>query len=214
MRFELAPLPYAKDALEPHLGAETLEFHYEKHHRGYLKKLEKLIGDTPLAQEELEEIVVTVEGAVFNNAAQVWNHDFYWRGMKPKGGGDPPPALRADLERRFGSLDAFKKKVIDAAVAQFGSGYVWLYAGFDGRLAVRATHDAKNPLLDGVMPLLGIDLWEHAYYLDYQHEREAYVRTFLDHLVNWEFVVEGREALRRGLTRPADAPGPSSRAPA
>jgi Fe-Mn family superoxide dismutase len=211
MRFELPPLPYAKDALEPHLGAETLEYHYEKHHRGYLAKLKTLVGDGPLANEELEEIVATSDGAVFNNAAQVWNHTFYWRCMKPGGGGDPPKALRADLDRCFGSLEAFKKKVVDAAVTQFGSGYVWLYSSFDGRLAVRSTHDAMNPLLDGVMPLLTIDVWEHAYYLDYRHEREEYVHTFLDHLANWDFVVDGREQLRRGLTRLSDDP---ARAPA
>jgi Fe-Mn family superoxide dismutase len=197
MRFELPPLPYPKDALAPHLGAETLEYHYEKHHRGYLKKLQSLIADTPMAAMELEEIVATSDGKVFNNAAQVWNHNFYWRCMKPRGGGEPPKTLRADLERAFGSLDGFKKKVVDAAVAQFGSGYVWLYAGFDGRLAIRATHDAMDPLLDGVMPLLTIDLWEHSYYLDYHNERERYVQTFVDHLANWDFVVEGREQLRR-----------------
>jgi Fe-Mn family superoxide dismutase len=204
MKFELAPLPYPKDALAPHLGAETLDYHYEKHHRGYLKKLQKLIGDTPLAKEDLEEIIQTTDGPIFNNAAQVWNHDFYWRSMKPRGGGEPPRDLRADLERAFGSLETFKKKVVDAAVAQFGSGYVWLYASFDGRLAVRATHDAMNPLLDGVMPLLTIDLWEHAYYLDYHNERERYVQTFLDHLANWEFARENRELLRRGWTRLSD----------
>ena len=198
MKFELAPLPYPKDALAPHLGAETLEYHYEKHHRGYLKKLQALIKDTPLANEPLEVIVTTSDGPIFNNAAQIWNHDLYWRSMKPRGGGDPPRALRGDLEHAFGSLEHFKKKVVDAAVAQFGSGYVWLYSGFDGRLAVRATHDAINPLLDGVMPLLAIDLWEHSYYLDYPNERERYVQTFLDHLANWDFVIEGREELRRG----------------
>jgi Fe-Mn family superoxide dismutase len=198
MKFELVPLPYPKDALAPYLGAETLEYHYEKHHRGYLKKLQALIGDTPFAREDLDVIVTTSDGPIFNNAAQVWNHDVYWRSMKPRGGGDPPAALRGDLERAFGSIEKFKKKVVDAAVAQFGSGYVWLYSGFDGRLAVRATHDAMNPLLDGVMPLLAVDLWEHSYYLDYHNERERYVQTFLDHLANWDFVLEGREQLRRG----------------
>jgi Fe-Mn family superoxide dismutase len=211
MRFELPPLPYPKDALEPHLGAETLEYHYEKHHRGYLKKLQQAIANTPLAGETLEEIIATTDGPVFNNAAQVWNHNFYWRCMSPRGGGDPPASLRGDLDRAFGSLDAFKKKVVDAAVAQFGSGYVWLYSSFDGRLAVRATHDAMNPLLDGVMPLFTIDLWEHSYYLNYHNERERYVKAVLDHLIDWEFVVRGREDLRRGLT-PRD--GDPARAPA
>ena len=204
MKFELAPLPYPKDALAPYLGAETLEYHYEKHHRGYLKKLQTLIKDTPLAGEDLETIVTTTDGPIFNNAAQIWNHDLYWRSMKPRGGGDPPKALRGDLERAFGSLEKFKKKIVDAGVAQFGSGYVWLYSGFDGRLAVRATHDAMNPLLDGVMPLLAIDLWEHSYYLDYHNERERYVQTFLDHLANWDFVIEGRDQLRRESPRAHD----------
>lgn len=211
MRFELPPLPYPKDALEPHLGAETLEYHYEKHHRGYLKKLQEAIGGTPAAQQSLEEIIATSDGAVFNNAAQVWNHNFYWRSLTPRGGGEPPASLGAEIDRAFGSLDAFKKKVVKAAVAQFGSGYVWLYASFDGRLAVRATHDAMNPLLDGVMPLLTIDLWEHSYYLNYHNERERYVQAVLDHLVNWKFVAEGREQLRRGW---APANGDAARAPA
>ncbi len=201
MRFELPPLPYAKDALEPWLGAQTVTLHYEKHHRGYLKKLQKLTGGSPLADRTLEEIITSSDGTIFNNAAQVWNHDFYWRCMAPRNGGnpgDPPKALRANIEASFGSLDAFKAKVVESSVAQFGSGYTWLYAGFDGKLAVRTTHDAVNPLVDGVMPLLGIDLWEHAYYLDFHNERERYVQTFLDHLVDWRFVAEQRERLRRG----------------
>ena len=180
MRFEVPPLPYPKDALSPHIGAETLEFHYEKHHKGYMKKLKGLIENTPLAAKDLEEIIETSDGAIFNNAAQVWNHNFYWRSMSPRGGGAPPASLSGDLDRAFGSLDGFKKKVVQAAVNQFGSGYVWLYSQFDGRLAVRATHDAMNPLLDGVMPLLTIDLWEHGYYLDYHNERERYVQTVLE----------------------------------
>jgi Fe-Mn family superoxide dismutase len=210
MRFELPPLPYPKDALEPHIGAQTVELHYEKHHRGYLKKLQKLIDGTPLGTKDLEEVVTSSEGAVFNNAAQVWNHNFYWRSMSPRGG-EVPASIRGDLERCFGSVKDFKKKVVDAAVNQFGSGYVWLYSAFDGRLAVRSTHDAMNPLLDGVMPLFTIDLWEHSYYLDYHNERERYVQTVLDHLIDWNFVVEGREHLRRGWT-PFN--GDEARAPA
>src|SRR5258706_13470069 len=151
MKFELPPLPYPKDALEPHLGAETLEYHYEKHHRGYLKKLQQAIANTPLASRDLEEIIATADGSVFNNAAQVWNHNFYWRCLSPRGGGEPPRSLRGDLDRAFGSLDAFKKKVVDAAVAQFGSGYVWLYSSFAGRLAVRALPVAQTPLTDDAM---------------------------------------------------------------
>jgi superoxide dismutase, Fe-Mn family len=205
MRFEVPPLPYPKDALAPLIGAETLEYHYERHHKGYMKKLKGLIESSPLATKDLEEIVETSDGAIFNNAAQVWNHNFYWRSMSPRGGGEPPASLRGDLDRAFGSLDGFKKKVVQAAVNQFGSGYVWLYAQFDGRLAVRSTHDAMNPLLEGVMPLFTIDLWEHGYYLDYHNERERYVQTVLDHLIDWNFVVEGREQLRRGWPINGDA---------
>ena len=197
MQFTLPPLPYAKDGLEPYLGAETLEYHYEKHHRGYLKKLESLIEGTPLASKPLEEIIGTADGPVFNNAAQVWNHTFYWRSMRPGGGGDPRGALRSDLERAFGSMNGFRKHFVETATAVFGTGYVWLHDGADGRLVVRGMEDADNPLIDGIVPLLGIDLWEHAYYLDYRNERERYVATFLDHLVDWDMVAEGRERLRR-----------------
>jgi Fe-Mn family superoxide dismutase len=164
--FELPPLPYPKDALEPHLGAETLEYHYEKHHRGYLKKLQQAIANTPLAGEDAgRDQSPTTDGPVFNNAPRCGTTTSTGAACRRVAAAIPPASLRGDLDRAFGSLDAFKKKVVDAAVAQFGSGYVWLYSSFDGRLAVRATHDAMNPLLDGVMPLFTIDLWEHSYYL-------------------------------------------------
>ena len=191
MKFELPPLPYAKDALEPHIGAETLEFHYEKHHRGYLDKLEKLIAGKPLAERSLVEIIRQSDGAVFNNAAQVWNHTFYWSSMSPKGGGAPGGAVKSAIESAFGSCDRFREQFVAAAVGVFGTGYAWLVQERDGRLAIRATEDADTPLQDGVTtPLLGCDVWEHAYYLDYRHERPKYVETFLDRLANWAFVAE------------------------
>ena len=190
MRFELPPLPYPKDALAPHLGAETLEFHYEKHHRGYLTALESLLRGTAAADQALDAIVRSAEGAVFNNAAQVWNHTFYWHSMKPRGGGDPPAELRTALAQAFGSVDGFAQAFLNAAVGQFGSGYAWLVRrGPEGPLAVRATPNAANPLVDGDVPLVTADVWEHAYYLDYRNQRAAYVRAFLEHLVDWEFAL-------------------------
>jgi Fe-Mn family superoxide dismutase len=201
MQFELPPLPYAKDALEPHLGAETLEYHYEKHHHGYLEKLEKAVAGTPLAERSLVEIVRTSDGGVFNNAAQVWNHTFYWRSMAPKGGGMPQGALKSAIESAFGSFAGFRTQFLDVAVGVFGTGWAWLVQEQDGRLAVRATEDARTPIQDGVStPLLTCDVWEHAYYLDYRHERPRYVATFLDHLANWAFVAENLERARARRT--------------
>jgi Fe-Mn family superoxide dismutase len=191
MKFELPRLPYAKDALEPHLGAETLEFHYEKHHRGYLEKLEKLLAGKPLAERSLVEIIQESDGAVFNNAAQVWNHTFYWSSMSPKGGGAPSGAVNSAIESAFGSYDRFRAQFIESAVGVFGTGWTWLVQERDGRLAIRSTEDADTPLQDRVTtPLLTCDVWEHAYYLDYRHERPKYVETFLDRLANWAFVAE------------------------
>jgi Fe-Mn family superoxide dismutase len=191
MKFELPPLPYAKDALEPHLGAETLEYHYEKHHRGYLEKLGKLLAGKPLADRSLVEIIRESNGAVFNNAAQVWNHTLYWHSMSPKGGGVPSGAVRAGIDSAFGSFERFRARFVEAAVGVFGTGWTWLVQEQDGRIAIRSTEDARTPIQDGVTtPLLTCDVWEHAYYLDYRHERPRYVETFLDHLVNWAFVAE------------------------
>jgi Fe-Mn family superoxide dismutase len=191
MKFELPPLPYAKDALEPHLGAETLELHYEKHHRGYLEKLEKLLAGKPLAGRSLVEIIRESDGAVFNNAAQVWNHTFYWSSMSPKGGGAPAGAVKSAIESAFGSFDRFRAQFIESAVGVFGTGWTWLVQERDGRLAIRATEDARTPIQDGATrPLLTCDVWEHAYYLDYRHERPKYVETFVDRLANWAFVAE------------------------
>jgi len=203
MQFVLEPLPYAKDALEPHLGAETLEYHYEKHHRGYLRKLQKAIEGTLLAERSLEDIVRASDGSTFNNAAQVWNHSFYWRCMRPRGGGKPNGALLKAVERDFGSFDEFRTKFLAAANAEFGSGWAWLGRSDDGALKVYATDDAENPLICDDTPLLTIDLWEHAYYLDYRNERERYVQTFFDHLIAWDFVAENLSRPDNPLRRTA-----------
>jgi Fe-Mn family superoxide dismutase len=204
MKFNLDPLPYPKDALEPHISAETLEYHYGKHHAGYLKKLEKAIGGTPLAERSLEEIVRTSDGSTFNNAAQVWNHGFYWRCMKPTGGGTPSGALLKAIEHDFGSFDEFRKKFLAAANAEFGSGWAWLGRAASGdTLKVYATDDADNPLLCDDTPLLTIDLWEHAYYLDYRNERARYVQTFFDRLIDWSFVAQNLSSPHAPLRRSA-----------
>jgi Fe-Mn family superoxide dismutase len=188
VKFVLAPLPYAKDALAPYLSARTLELHYEKHHRGYLQKLRKLVAGKPEEKLSLEQLVRHTEGPVFDNAAQVWNHDFYWRSMKPGGGGRPAQPLRELLARSFGSVADCKSALAEAANARFGSGWAWLLLDSRGRLRVDSTSNADNPLRRGARPLLTLDVWEHAYYVDYQNERERYVRGFLDHLLDWDFV--------------------------
>jgi Fe-Mn family superoxide dismutase len=191
MPFQLPPLPYALEALEPHVSARTMSFHHGKHHAAYVKKLNELVQGTPLAERSLEEIVRATSGdasrrAIFNNAAQSWNHAFFWKCMRPRGGGAPSGELRAAVDAAFGSVEAFKKEFAEAAVAQFGTGWAWLTSK-DGRLAVRATEDAETPLTEGATPLLTLDVWEHAYYLDYQNRRPDFVEAFLDHLVDWEF---------------------------
>jgi Fe-Mn family superoxide dismutase len=189
MQFELKPLDYDYDALEPHIGARTVEIHYSKHHQGYLDKLEQAIGDKPLAKESLEDIVRKTDGSVFNSAAQVWNHDFYWKCMKPGGGGKPADDLEKLLSRDFGSLDRFRQDFAEAASNEFGSGWTWLVMD-NGKLRVISTTDADTPLTKNLTALLTLDVWEHAYYLDYQNERDAYIEAFLDHLINWDFARE------------------------
>ena len=189
--FALDPLPYAENALEPHISARTIGFHYGKHHRGYVDNLNKLVAGTPLAGRSLAEIVAETAGkpdktAVFNNAAQVWNHDFFWRSMRPGGGGAPAGALKAAIEKSFGSLDEFKKAFTAAGTGQFGSGWVWLVQD-SGELKIVATSNADTPAARGQNALLTCDVWEHAYYLDYQNRRKDFVEAFLEHLVNWEF---------------------------
>jgi len=184
---EMPPLPYPKNALAPHIGAETVELHYEKHHKGYLEKLTKLVRGKPEADRSLEELIRSASGEVFNNAAQVWNHNFYWLSMKPGGGGEPTDDLAREIDASFGSYRNFREQFAKAAIGEFGSGWAWLVKGAQDRLYVCNSDDAENPLQRDLMPLLTIDVWEHAYYLDYRNERKRYVEAFLDHLLNWDF---------------------------
>jgi Fe-Mn family superoxide dismutase len=190
----LPPLPYADNALAPVISANTIGFHYGRHHRGYLDNLNKLIGGTAFADMPLEKIVAATAGkadqtAIFNNAAQTWNHTFYWQSLRPGGGGEPPAALKQRIEAAFGSVDACRKELSAAAVGQFASGWAWLVAD-QGNLKVTKTGNADTPLTTGLKPLLTIDVWEHAYYLDYQNRRADYVNAVIDKLLNWEFAAK------------------------
>jgi len=190
----LPPLPYAENALEPIVTAKTMNFHYGKHHKGYVDNLNKFIAETEYADLSLEKIIASTTGrpegaAIFNNAAQTWNHTFYWKSMSPKGGGEPPAALKQKIVASFGSVDACKKELASAAVSQFGSGWCWLVLE-SGKLKVVKTANAEVPLTKGTKPLLTIDVWEHAYYLDYQNRRADYVSAVLDKLINWEFALQ------------------------
>jgi superoxide dismutase, Fe-Mn family len=194
MAFELPPLPYPKDGLEPHMSSRTLEFHHGKHHATYVATLNKLVENTPFANQSLEEIIRATakddsKTAIFNNAAQVWNHTFFWNCMRPRGGGQPTGEMQKALEQSFGGLDKFKQQFKEAATTQFGSGWAWLVR--DGSsLKITKTPNAVDPLAQGQAALLTCDVWEHAYYLDFQNRRADFVQTFLDHLVNWEFVAK------------------------
>ncbi len=187
MAIELPPLPYAADALLPHLSAETLEYHYGKHHRGYVDNLNKLVLGTEFEEAALDDIVRKATGAIFNNAAQVWNHSFYWQCLSPHGGGDPDGELQAALERAFGGIDAFRDSFTKAALGQFGSGWAWLVKRPDGNLAIVTTANASTPVIGADTPLLVCDVWEHAYYIDYRNARARYLEAFWK-LVNWSFV--------------------------
>ena len=189
MSINLPELPYAKDALGPHISAETLNFHYGKHHNAYVTKLNGMIEGTEFANKSLEEIVKGSEGGMFNNAAQVFNHTFYWHSMKPNGGGVPSGDLAAAIDRDFGSFEAFKSAFADAGATQFGSGWAWLVVDGD-KLAVTKTANAETPITGSAIPLLTMDVWEHAYYIDYRNARPKYIETFLEHLVNWDFAAE------------------------
>jgi len=193
MAFTLPELPYAQDALAPHLSAETLEYHYGKHHATYVANLNKLIEGTANEGKSLEEIIKSGEGGLFNNAAQVWNHTFYWQCMKPEGGGRPTGALAQAVERDFGSFDEFKREFADAGTTQFGSGWAWLVLE-GGKLAVTKTGNADLPMKHGQTALLTMDVWEHAYYIDYRNARPKYIETFLGSLVNWDFVAQNLAA--------------------
>jgi superoxide dismutase, Fe-Mn family len=193
----LPPLPYAENALEPVISAKTMGFHYGKHHKGYVDNLNKLIAGTDYSDLTLEEIITGTAGraeraTIFNNAAQTWNHTFYWNSLKPNGGGQPPAALMKKIEASFSSFDDCKKEIATLAVSQFGSGWVWLVLDA-GKIKVVKTANAENPLTMGMKPLLTIDVWEHAYYLDYQNRRADYVNMVLDKLINWEFALKNTD---------------------
>jgi Fe-Mn family superoxide dismutase len=190
----LPPLPYSENALEPIITAKTMSFHYGKHHKTYVDNLNKLILGSEYASLTLDKIITSTEGkpektAIFNNAAQTWNHTFYWNSLTPKGGGEPPDALKLKIEASFGSVDTCRKELASTAVSQFGSGWAWLVQE-GGTLKVVKTANAAIPMTMGLKPLLAIDVWEHAYYLDYQNRRADYVNAVLDKLINWEFALQ------------------------
>ena len=190
MAFELPALPYEKDALEPHISAETLDYHYGKHHATYVTKLNGLVEGTDLESKSLEEIVKTSEGGVFNNAAQVWNHTFYWNCLSPNGGGEPTGALADAIVAKWGSFEDFQAAFNDKAVNNFGSSWTWLVKTVDGGLDIVNTSNAGTPITEeGVTPLVTVDLWEHAYYIDYRNVRPDYLKGFWA-LVNWDFAAE------------------------
>lgn len=188
MAMQLPPLPWPKEALAPHISAETIDFHYGKHHNAYVNNLNKLIDGTPQAKQSLEDIVRNSEGGVFNNAAQVYNHTFYWHCLKPRGGGTPSGRIGKAIDEAFGGFAKFREEFSSAAATQFGSGWAWLVRDADGRLKITKTANADTPIAHRQTPLLTIDVWEHAYYIDYRNDRPKYIDTFLNHLVNWEFV--------------------------
>jgi Fe-Mn family superoxide dismutase len=187
MRHELPPLPYAKDALQPYMSAETLEYHHGKHHKAYVDTLNKLIEGTEYQDMALEDIIRKSEGKIFNNAAQVWNHTFFWNCMGPGCGGEPSGELAQALVKSFKHFGEFKRQFSEAAINQFGTGWAWLVQKADGSLAARASEDADNPLTTDETPLLTLDVWEHAYYIDYRNERPKFVEAFWS-VVNWDFV--------------------------
>ena len=190
MKQELPPLPYDKSALEPHLSAETLEYHHDKHHRKYVDKLNQLIEGSDFASRSLEEIIRSAPpGPVFNNAAQIWNHTFYWHSMSPDGGGEPSGALARAIARKFGAFAAFTEEFEKQARGHFGSGWVWLVEDGAGSVSIEQTHDADNPLHHGGKALLACDVWEHAYYIDYRNARAKYLQAFWN-VVNWPKAAE------------------------
>ena len=192
MAFELPSLPYEKDALAPYMSSETLDFHHGKHHQTYVTNLNNLVKDSDMQDASLEDIVVksckdSSMAGIFNNAGQHWNHILFWQCMKPNGGGAMPSELENRINSDFGSVDQFKDAFVQAGTTQFGSGWAWL-AIDNGKLVVTKSANASNPLVDGMKPILGCDVWEHSYYIDYRNKRPDYLKAFLDNLVNWEFV--------------------------
>jgi Fe-Mn family superoxide dismutase len=188
MAHTLPELPYALDALQPHISKETLEYHYGKHHKTYVEKLNGLVEGTEFARASLEDIIRKASGGIFNNGAQVWNHTFYWHCMSPDGGGQPSGELARTIDKTFGSFDAFKKEFTEKATSLFGSGWAWLVKR-DGELAIVQASNADNPLRNGATPVLTCDVWEHAYYVDYRNARPKYLEAFWN-VVNWDFVAE------------------------
>ncbi len=189
MAFELPQLPYAKDALAPLMSAETFEYHYGKHHAAYVTNLNAAIAGTPNESKSLEEIILSSDGPLFNNAAQVWNHTFFWNSMKPQGGGKPTGDLAQAIDRDFGGFDKFREQFVSAAVKQFGSGWAWLVKEGD-KLKITSTANADLPMKHGQTALFTVDVWEHAYYIDYRNARQKFVEAIVDSLANWDFVSE------------------------
>ena len=193
MAFELRPLPFPKDSLGPTISARTLDHHHGKHHATYVNKLNEFVAGTPMEQQTLEAIIKATanktgkERKIFNNAAQVWNHDFFWDSLAPNGGGTPPEPILKRINASFESFDNFRDKFVDAAIGQFGSGWAWLVAN-EGKLEITTTHDADNPLITQGHALLTVDVWEHAYYLDHQQNRAGFVKAVIEKLANWQFV--------------------------
>jgi len=189
MAFELPSLPYAMDALAPHISKETLEYHYGKHHQAYVTNLNKLVAGTDKESMSLEQIIMTAEGGVFNNAAQVWNHTFYWHCLAPQAGGQPTGELAKAIDDAFGSFDEFKQKFSTLAATTFGSGWAWLVKNSEGQLELMSTSNAGTPMTENKTALMTCDVWEHAYYIDYRNARPQYIESFWN-LINWDFVAE------------------------
>lgn len=190
MTFKLPELPYAKNALSPHMSEETLEFHYGKHHNAYVNNLNNLIKETKFEKMSLEEIILSSEGPIFNNAAQIWNHTFFWNSLSPQGGGNPSGKISDLINNSWGSFDKFSEEFTKSATGNFGSGWTWLVLGKTGKLEIINTSNAQTPITQELKPLLTLDIWEHAYYIDYRNERPKFIKAFWS-LVNWEFANRG-----------------------
>ena len=206
MTIKIPKLPYAMDALEPHISTETMEFHYDKHHRGYVDKLNKLIEGTRFEDLPLEQIIVSAreqaEIDILNNAAQAWNHAFFWQCLSPKGQSQPVGRIRDLIEDEFGGIDKFKEDFRAAATSQFGSGWTWLVLD-SGKLRIMSTTTADSPIGTDMTPLLTLEVWEHAYYLDYRNERARYVDAFLDRLIDWKFALDNVQVAEKGTAKPS-----------
>jgi Fe-Mn family superoxide dismutase len=205
MSFTLPELPYAYDALQPFLSKETLEYHHDKHHNAYVNTANDLLKGNSLEGKSVEEVITASHGKdvpLFNNAAQHYNHSEYWKSMKPNGGGNIPGTLEKALVDSFGSIDKMKEDLIKAGQTQFGSGWAWL-AVKDGKISISKTANAENPLISGATPILTLDVWEHGYYIDYRNRRPDYLKTFVDSLVNWEYVAEAYEKALKAVSKAA-----------